>query len=136
MVGRSRPGRVRPGSSGEGDRGSVTVEAAIVLPILVVVLMLCLGGIGYVSSQVRCGDAAREAARLIGRGDDAGAAEAISRLAPAGAAMSVTREDGLVRVTVTARPFVSPLPMVVVSAESAAAVEGAPVGAGALGDGP
>lgn len=95
----------------------------MVLPVLVIVLVLCLGGIGYVSAQVRCGDAAREAARLIGRGDEAGAAEAISRLAPAGATMSVTHEGDLVRVVVRARPLASTLPMLDVSAESAAAVE-------------
>ncbi|HYN71172.1 MAG TPA: TadE family type IV pilus minor pilin, partial [Nakamurella sp.] len=45
------------------DRGSVTVEAAVALASLVVVVAACLGGIGCMIGQVRCADAAREAAR-------------------------------------------------------------------------
>lgn len=135
MMCRSRPTRQRTTKQRVklgGDRGSVTVEAAVVLPVLVVVLMLCLGGIGCVSAQIRCGDAAREAARLVGRGDEPGAQEAVVRLAPSGATMSVTREADLVRVEVRVRPFSVGMPVLVVSAESVAAVEAPSVGA--LGD--
>lgn len=47
-----------------GDRGAVTVEAAIALFALVTVLALSFAGIAAVADQLRCTDAAREAARL------------------------------------------------------------------------
>ena len=55
-----------------GDRGAATVEAAFAIAALVVVLVLCAGGLTALSMQVRCIDAAREAARLAARGDDDG----------------------------------------------------------------
>ena len=42
---------------------------------LVVVLMLCVAGLTAVSMQVRCIDAAREAARLAARGDGGSASQ-------------------------------------------------------------
>ena len=53
---------------------------------LVVVLVLCLAGVTAVSMQVRCVDAAREAARLAARGDERNAVEAARRIAPGGRA--------------------------------------------------
>ena len=53
---------------------------------MVVVLVLCLGGITAISMQVRCVvDAAREAARLAARGDERSAVDAARRIAPVGA---------------------------------------------------
>ena len=52
------------------DAGATTVEAAFGVATLVAVLMLCLAGITAVAQQVRCIDAAREAARLAARGDE------------------------------------------------------------------
>ena len=46
------------------------MEAAFGVAVLVVVLTLCLAGIAAMSMQVRCIDAAREAARLAARGDE------------------------------------------------------------------
>ncbi len=46
------------------DTGAVTVEAAIAIASIVTVVVLCIGAIVAVSTQVRCIDAAREAARL------------------------------------------------------------------------
>jgi len=45
------------------DSGGVTVEAAMALAVLAVVLVACLAGVACVIAQSRCGDAAREAAR-------------------------------------------------------------------------
>ncbi|MDM4141072.1 TadE family type IV pilus minor pilin, partial [Mycobacterium sp. FLAC0960] len=59
-----------------GDAGTSTVEAALGIAALVVVLVLCLAGVTAVSMQVRCVDAAREAARLAARGDERSAAAA------------------------------------------------------------
>ncbi|WP_263993341.1 TadE family type IV pilus minor pilin, partial [Mycolicibacterium fallax] len=46
------------------DRGAGTVEAALAIAALVTVLVLAVAGLGALSAQVRCVDAAREAARL------------------------------------------------------------------------
>lgn len=86
----------------------VTAETAIVLPGLVAVLAGMLWVIAAVAGQVRCLDAARDAARVSARGDGTPAAVAAARrAAPSGAQIEVRRHDGLVTVTVTAvvRPF-------------------------------
>ncbi|WP_235010390.1 TadE family type IV pilus minor pilin [Mycobacterium sp. 3519A] len=87
---------------------------------LVVVLVLCVAGLTAVSMQVRCIDAAREAARLAARGDQS-ATVAAQRIAPDGAVVRIRRDGGHVVVTVTAR---SPmLPAVSIAAEAVAAAE-------------
>jgi hypothetical protein len=97
------------------------VEAAIALAALVVVVTLCVGAVLAVTAQVRCVDAAREAARLAARGDGGSAESAASRVAPSGARIEVREEAGYViaRVSVDA----ALLPGLDVSAEAVAAVE-------------
>lgn len=80
------------------------MEAAFGVATLVAVLVLCLAGITAVSMQIRCIDAAREAARLAARGDERSAVAAARGVAPAGAAMQLRRDGGFVVATVTARP--------------------------------
>ncbi|WP_029116859.1 TadE family type IV pilus minor pilin [Mycobacterium sp. URHB0044] len=88
---------------------------------LVVVLTLCLAGLTAMAMQVRCVDAAREAARLAARGDDRAASEAARTVGPAGAGLDVRRSDGRVVARVAAR---SPLlPGITIAAEAVAAVE-------------
>jgi len=70
--------------------------------------------------QVRCVDAAREAARLAARGDGSGLAAA-QALAPAGAAVEVRRDGGYVIARVTGRSPI--LPGVVIAAEAVSAAE-------------
>ncbi len=88
---------------------------------LVAVLAVCLAGLTAVSMQVRCIDAAREAARLAARGDAAAATEAARGIAPPAAAIDVRRDGGFFVVRVTARSAL--LPLVSISAESVSAVE-------------
>jgi hypothetical protein len=85
------------------------------------VLTLCVSGLTAVSMQVRCVDAAREAARLAARGDDASAPEAARKVAPNGAAVVLRRDGDFVVATVSARSVL--LPGVTVAAEAVAAVE-------------
>lgn len=59
---------------------------------MVVVLVLCLAGVATISMQVRCVDAAREAARLAARGDERSAEDTARRIAPAGALVRVYRD--------------------------------------------
>ncbi|NCL76205.1 Apoptosis inhibitor [Rhodococcus sp. YH1] len=104
-----------------GDDGGVTVEAAIALTTLVSVLVLCLGAVLCVSNQLRCQDAAREAARLAARGDGVRAVEVAARVAPEGARISVRPDGDLVVATVTADGPL--LPMVTLTAEAVSVIE-------------
>jgi hypothetical protein len=70
--------------------------------------------------QVRCVDAAREAARLAARGDSSGLAAATA-VAPAGAAVELRRDGGYFVARVTSR---SPmLPGIAITAEAVSAAE-------------
>jgi hypothetical protein len=80
-----------------------------------------MSGVTAVSMQVRCIDAAREAARLAGRGDDRSASVAAQRIAPDGAAVQLRRDGEFVIATVTARSVL--LPGVTIATEAVAAVE-------------
>ena len=114
------------------DRGSVTAETAVLLPVLLVVLAAAIGVLACVAAQLRCVDAARGAARSAARGDDAPAVRATGqRLAPPGARVVVSTTGDAVEVLVTAqvRPFgtlLGLLPDVAVSGRAVAAVEGPP----------
>lgn len=108
---------------GRSDTGSVTVEAAMALAVLAVVLVACLSGVACVIAQVRCADAAREAARLGGRGDTAGASSAVAALAPTGASLSLGGTGDLVQATVTVQAIGGLLPGVTIRATAAAARE-------------
>ncbi len=95
MTPRGAPGR-------PGDRGAVTAEAALVLPLLVAVTVALCWLLAVGAAQVRTVDAAREAARAAARGDDLGAARDLAlRVAPAGATVDVVRGGEEVVVTVT-----------------------------------
>lgn len=104
------------------DRGSVTVEAALALAVLALVLVSCLAGMSCVIAQVRCADAAREAARLAARGDDAGASAAVAALAPRGAALTIGGGE-VVTATVSIPAAGGLLPGVTIIASAGAARE-------------
>lgn len=79
-----------------------TAETAVVLPTLVALVLLACGLVATCQSALRCEDAARLAARSAARGDDPAAAAGLARAdAPGGAAVSIRRTGGDVRVTVT-----------------------------------
>ena len=89
-----------------GDRGSVTVEAALALCSLVAVLALVLAAVSAVAAQLRCIDAAREAARLTARGEPDRAEKIARRIAPRGAVVAVTvrGDEVTARVSATGVP--------------------------------
>lgn len=68
------------------------MEAALAIATLVLVLVLCLAGVTAVSMQVRCIDAAREAARLAARGDVRSATDVARSIAPRAALVQVHRD--------------------------------------------
>lgn len=114
-----------------GSRGSVTAEAAVLLPVLVVVLAAAVWALACVSAQLGCVDAARAAARAAARGDAPAAVRATGqRLAPEGAVVQHRPGNDTVEVRVSAevRPFgglLRVLPAVSVSGRATAAVEAA-----------
>ncbi len=71
--------------------------------------------------QVRCVDAAREAARLAARGDERSAVDVARRVAPGGAQVQLRRDGGFIVATVTARSRV--LPTLHIAAEGVSAIE-------------
>lgn len=112
-----------------GEAGAATAELALGIPILValtagLVWMLAVG-----AAQVRVIDASREAARVVARGDDVAAAEAVAtRIAPEDARVRVEVGDTQVVVTTSARVagpggLLASLPGVTVSSEAVATME-------------
>jgi hypothetical protein len=87
----------------------------------VVVLSVCVAGLTAISMQVRCIDAAREAARLAARGDDGDALQAHESIAPYGAKLDIRRDGGLVVATVTAHSIL--LPGITIRADTVSAIE-------------
>lgn len=101
---RPRPHRTPVRARERGQRGAVTAELALALPMLLAVtaglVWLLAVGVG----QVRTVDAARETARALARGDDAGAAVAAGeRVAPDGVRISVVGSGDQVVVTAQGR---------------------------------
>jgi len=108
----------------------VTAETAVVLPMIAVfaVGLAWLVSLGVV--QVRAQDAAREAARVVARGDSTATGTAYARrVATEGASVAIDRSGGSVLVTVSA-PVDGPggffrfLPSYEVHARAVAALEG------------
>ena len=86
----------------QDDRGSVTAEFAIVLPVLVLLIAFGIGALGATSARVRLEDAAADAARLVARGDDPLAARHAIVRAVDGAQLGIDHRDGLVCATASA----------------------------------
>ena len=111
------------------ERGAVTAELAMVLPLLVAVTVGLVWLLAVGAAQVRTVDAARETARALARGDDQDEAVARGlRVAPPGSTVSVERSGADVRVEVVgevAGPggLLAHLPAAEVRAEAIAAVE-------------
>lgn len=110
-------------ASEAGDRGAVTVEAALALCSLVVVLGVILAAVSAVAAQLRCVDAAREAARLTARGEQDRAEQLARRIAPRGATVAVTVRGDEILTRVAANPVAGMLPGIEVAAEAAAVME-------------
>jgi len=105
------------------DRGGVTVEAAIAMAAFVLLLAMALGGTAAMADQVRCVDAAREAARLTARGEQEAAHAAAKRIAPKNAEVTITMNGEHIEVQVEATPAGGLLPGVHLHAEAFAVRE-------------
>jgi hypothetical protein len=73
------------------ERGSVTAEFAAVAPAIILVLALCVGALQVVTHRLVVADAAAEAARGLGRGDDV--AVVLGHARRALGEVSLARED-------------------------------------------
>jgi Flp pilus assembly protein TadG len=81
----------------------VTAETAVVLPTLMVLIGVLVWAVLVGSAQLRCVDAAREAARAAARGDPQGQVLALARAAaPQGAVVAVSESGATVTVEVSA----------------------------------
>lgn len=117
---RLRESRIRLVRIGRDESGMATVEAAYAIAALVVAVLLAVGAIGGVTAQIRCTDAAREAARLTAAGDDS-AGQVAKRMAGEGAVVAVSVQGE--RVVARVRTSVALLPGLAVSAQAVAAKE-------------
>lgn len=82
-----------------GERGAVTAELALALPLLLAVTTGLVWMLTLATAQSRVVDASREAARAIARGDDVGLARDLAtRIAPEGASVTVSTGSGRVVV--------------------------------------
>jgi hypothetical protein len=122
------------GDRGDSDRGTATAELAVVLPAVVLLAASGVWAVAAAAAQLRCVDAAGIGARALARGEPTAAvAQAVDGVAPAGAAISISRTGGLavVEVRMTVRlpgPWPRAGPGVVVGDRAVAALEdgGAP----------
>lgn len=111
------------GADPSGERGSATVEAAIAVCAVVFVLATALAGSAAVLAQIRCTDAAREAARLVARGEANNAERAALAVAPSGARVAIRVQGDSVVVEVLTEPAAGLLPGLSVRAEAHAVLE-------------
>lgn len=84
-------------------------------------MAFCVAGLAAITMQVRCIDAAREAARLAARGDQGLAAATAQRIAPSGAGVQLRRDAGFVVATVTSRAAL--LPGITITGRAVSALE-------------
>ncbi len=118
--------------SHRGERGAVTAELAMALPLLVAVTIGLVWLLSIGAAQLRVVDGARETARAVARGDDEAAAVALGqRVAPEGAAFTVSGAGDQVRVEVSARAkgpggLFDFLPAVTLQAEAVTTAEESP----------
>ncbi len=106
-----------------GERGGATIEFAVLIPSVCVVLALCLSGVQLATHQLQLNDAAALAARTAGRGGDSSAL--VGQLIP-GASVHNERRGNLVCVRVDAQgsPLARVLGFGTVSATGCALADG------------
>lgn len=82
----------------------MTAEAAVLLPVLAVLLIAAMWAVGVVLASVRCIDAARDAALVAARGESIqSATEVGARAAPPGAEIEISHDGPEVVTVVRAR---------------------------------
>ncbi|MBL7496251.1 pilus assembly protein [Frankia sp. CNm7] len=121
------------------DRGQATAELALGLPTLAVLVVLACWLLAAAGAQARAAEAARIGARAAARGDgDTRVAAWVLRTAPAGATVTIARQDDQVTVTVRYRLPAADLPFTPLDLTATAIAPAEPplVGGGADDGGP
>ena len=126
--------RHRDDRDDRGDRGTATAELAVVLPAVVLLGASGMWAVAAAAAQLRCVDAAGIGARALARGETTAAvSRVVAEVAPAGAAVSISRTGDLAVVEVRMRvrlpgPWPRDGPGLVVGDRAVAALEdvGAP----------
>jgi Flp pilus assembly protein TadG len=114
------------------ERGAVTAELAVALPVLVFVTLGLVWLLSLGVAKARMVDASREAARALARGDSADAAVAVAReVAPEGTTVSVADSGDRVTVSASWHPaglggLLDVLPAVELTADAVALREAPP----------
>lgn len=85
----------------------VTAEIAVAIPALMLLLAAALTAITVIGGQLRCVDAAREAARALARDESSRVARSLADQVAPGATVSVSTADD--RVTAEVRARIRPL---------------------------
>jgi Flp pilus assembly protein TadG len=104
----------------------VTAEVAVALPVLVLLVAAGMAAVGVVTAQLRCVDSARTVARAVARGEPVAVAQRLGvAAAPAGAAITISRQGDRIVVTVSAatHPVTRLAPAIAVSARAVGELE-------------
>lgn len=128
--------RAPTGARAGRDRGAVTAEAAMAVPVLAMFAMALVWALMAASAQIRCVDAARAGARAAARSEpQAQVSEVVRAAAPGRARVSVERSGELWRVRVAA-PMPGPGALALTLTAEASALAEDTVGAGDEGGAP
>lgn len=115
--------RTRPTRGHETDRGSVTAEFAIALPVVVLLIALAASALGAGGLQVRLEHAAAQGARAAARGESGARVDEIVSHVAGAASVRIGERGDLVCVTTSADPGLA-LPLPPLRATSCALGEG------------
>jgi Flp pilus assembly protein TadG len=105
------------------DSGMVTVETVIALMAFFTVLAMALSTISAAIDQLKCTDAAREAARLTARGETEKARSTARQIAPQDATIKISTTGEEIHVSISAKPSLNLIPGVELHAEAYAISE-------------
>ncbi|WP_053352471.1 TadE/TadG family type IV pilus assembly protein [Leucobacter musarum] len=105
------------------DRGTVTAEFAIVIPAVLVVLGLVIGGVSIAAHRIALVSIVADATRLEARGDTDAAAGVLAQLSDR-ARIERDTSGQILCLTARDRPGRGPLSVVQIAARSCAALTG------------
>lgn len=124
-----RPAASRLAVAQRDERGTVTAESAVVLPLVAAFALAMVWMVTVAIAQVQVVDAARDGARAMARGEDVPAAVSLAQRVSPGARVDVTQDRQTVTVVVQTDSIAPawllvPLPSVTLKAASTVEVEG------------